>query len=259
MGSYKRGLPLVIDPVLFYSSYFGGAGNEAARALGLDGSGNIYIAGYTTTSNLPVPRNAAQSAYGGQTANFMTGDAFVAKFSPSGTLLYLTYLGGSGDDVASAIAVDAAGNAYITGYTNSGNFPVSNGAAQGSNRGGGGNTIVTFGDAFVTKIGPNGDKILYSTYLGGSRDELGLGIAVNSAGEAYVTGTTLSANFPVTPGVVRSTFAGSGGQPVTDLERALLHRRRRLCRQAQFHGHADLVRHLFGRQAGRHSDIDRGR
>ena len=217
VGRYDRGLPLVIDPVLFYSSYFGGAGNEAARALGLDSSGNIYIAGYTTTINLPVPRNAAQSAYGGQTTNLMTGDAFVAKFSPSGTLLYLTYLGGSGDDVASAIAVDAAGNAYVTGYTNSGNFPVSNGAAQGNNRGGGGNTIVTFGDAFVTKIGPNGDKILYSTYLGGSRDELGLGIAVNSAGEAYVTGTTLSANFPVTPGVVRTSFAGSGGQPVTDL------------------------------------------
>jgi uncharacterized protein (TIGR03437 family) len=217
MGRYDPGQPLVIDPVLSYSSYFGGAGNEAARALALDGSGNIYIAGYTTTSNLPVSHNAAQDSYGGQTVNFMTGDAFVAKFSPAGALLYLTYLGGSADDVASAIAVDAAGNAYVTGYTNSSNFPLSDSAPQRTYRGAGGNTVVTFGDAFVTKIGPNGDKILYSTYLGGSRDDMGLGITLNAAGEAYVTGTTLSLNFPTTSGVVQPAFNGGGGQPVTDL------------------------------------------
>ncbi len=217
VGRYDPARPLVIDPVLSYSSFFGGAGNEAARALALDGAGNVYIAGYTTTSNLPVSRTAVQFAYGGQTANFMTGDAFVAKFSPSGALLYLTYLGGSADDVASAIAVDAAGNAYVTGYTNSSKFPISSSAPQRTYRGAGGNMIVTFGDAFVTKIGPNGDQILYSTYLGGTQDDMGLGIALDSAGEAYITGTTLSRNFPTTAGVVQPAFAGSGGQPVTDL------------------------------------------
>src|ERR1043166_3738771 len=116
LGAWDRTRPLTIDPVLAYSTYLGGTNNEAARAIGLDGAGNVYLAGYTTSGNLPVSRTAAQSAYGGGTTNFMTGDAFVAKFNPSGVLVYLTYLGGSGDDVASAIAVDAAGNAYVTGY-----------------------------------------------------------------------------------------------------------------------------------------------
>ena len=218
LGAWDRTRPLTIDPVLAYSTYLGGTNNEAARAIGLDGAGNVYLAGYTTSNNLPVSRTAAQSAYGGGTTNFMTGDAFVAKFNPSGVLVYLTYLGGSGDDVASAIAVDAAGNAYVTGYTNSRNFPVSANAVQPGYAGAGGNDLVKFGDAFVTKLGPNGDQILYSTYFGGQLDELAMGIAIDATGAAYITGTTLSFNLPTTPGVLQPRFRGSGGQPVTKFE-----------------------------------------
>jgi uncharacterized protein (TIGR03437 family) len=182
----------------------------------VDAAGNVYIAGYTTTASLPVSRTAAQPAYGGQTANFMTGDAFVAKFNPSGVLVYLTYLGGSGDDVASAIAVDAAGNAYVTGYTNSRDFPVTANAAQAVYAGAGGNDLVKLGDAFVTKLSPNGDKMLYSTFFGGQLDELGLGIAIDATGAAYITGVTQSFNLPGTAGAFQSRFRGSGGQPVTD-------------------------------------------
>src|SRR5204863_1373074 len=114
--------------------------------------------------------------------------------NPSGVLVYLTYLGGSGDDVASAIAVDAAGNAYVTGYTNSRNFPVSVNAVQATYAGAGGNDLVKFGDAFVTKLSPNGDQMLYSTYFGGQLDELALGIAIDATGAAYITGVTQSFN-----------------------------------------------------------------
>jgi uncharacterized protein (TIGR03437 family) len=216
LGAWDRTRPLTIDPVLAYSTYLGGTNNEAARAIGLDGAGNVYLAGYTTSGNLPVSRTAAQSAYGGGTTNFMTGDAFVAKFNPSGVLVYLTYLGGSGDDVASAIAVDAAGNAYVTGYTNSRNFPVSANAAQPGYAGAGGNDLGKFGDAFVAKLSPNGDQILYATYFGGQMDEVGLGIAIDASGAAYITGTTVSFNLPTTQGVYQPRFRGSGGQPVTD-------------------------------------------
>jgi uncharacterized protein (TIGR03437 family) len=216
LGAWDRSQPLVIDPVLAYATYLGGTNNEAARAIGLDGAGNVYIAGYTTSNNLPVSRTAAQSSYGGHTTNFMTGDAFVAKFNPSGVMVYLTYLGGSGDDVASAIAVDAAGNTYVTGYTNSRNFPVSVNALQATYAGAGGNDLVKFGDAFVTKLSPNGDQMLYSTYFGGQLDELALGIAIDATGAVYITGVTQSFNLPTTPNAYQARIRGSGGQPVTD-------------------------------------------
>jgi len=215
LGSWDHSQSMTIDPVLAYATYLGAANNEAARAIGLDSAGNVYIAGYTTSNNLPVSRTAVQPAYGGQTANFMTGDAFVAKYNPAGVLQYLTYLGGSGDDVASAIAVDGAGNAYVTGYTNSRDFPVSANPAQPIYAGAGGNTLVRFGDAFVTKLGPNGDRMIYSTFYGGSADEMALGIAIDSTGAAFITGVTQSFNLPTTQGVLQPRFRGAGGQPDT--------------------------------------------
>ena len=139
------------------------------------------------------------------------GDAFVAKFTPTGSLAYVTYLGGSGDDLAGSIAVDPAGNAYVTGYTNSSNFPTTPGVFQPSFAGLGGNSCNRLGDAFVVKLNPSGTQLIYSTYLGGSLDDAGAAIAIDAAGNAYVAGTTLSTNFPVTPGVIQAKFAGGGG------------------------------------------------
>jgi uncharacterized protein (TIGR03437 family) len=213
LGDYDRSLPLVIDPVLSYASYLGGAGNEIARAIGTDASGNVYVAGTTSSPALPVSSSAAQTTYGGGTFDDLTGDVFVAKFSPAGALLYLTYLGGSEDDVAWGIAVDSTGNSYITGYTTSTNFPVTPGVIQGTFKGTGGNSCERFGDAFVAKINPSGTQILYATYLGGRLDDAGTAIAIDSSGNAYIAGSALSSDFPTTTGVVQPTFGGSGGEP----------------------------------------------
>src|SRR5204862_5567057 len=129
-------------------------------------------------------------------------DVFVTKLDTVGSmLLYSTYLGGSGDDFGRSVAVDAFGNAYVTGQTISTNFPTTAGAFQTAFGGG--------GDAFVTKLNPTGSApLVYSTYLGGSGLDVGFGIAVNTAGDAYVTGLTNSSNFPTTAGAFDTTFSG---------------------------------------------------
>ncbi|PWU07287.1 MAG: hypothetical protein C5B51_10290 [Terriglobia bacterium] len=215
LSSYERDRELVIDPSLAYLSYLGGSGNEAARGIAVDGGGNIYVTGFTTSADLAVSRTAAQTAFGGLTTNLLTGDAFVAKFTPAGALSYLTYLGGSGDDAAFGIAVDAAGNAWITGTTNSTNFPVA-GAYQTKFAGSGpnGSARIRGGDAFVAKLSPAGDRLIYSTYLGGSLDDLGVAIAIDAGGNAYVTGSTRSTDFPGTSTGFQSQLKGVGGQDV---------------------------------------------
>ena len=215
VGTYREDLPLVIDPVVSYATYLGKSDAEVARGVAVDPSGNAYVAGYTKSADLPVTNPAVQPGYGGRTSSVLTGDAFVAKFSPTGSLLYLTYLGGSGDDVATGIAVDAAGNAYVTGFTNSGNFPTTAGAFQTKYGGQGGNERLRLGDAFVSKISPNGGQLIYSTYVGGSRDELGMAIAIDNSGNAYVTGSTLSTDFPGTVNGAQKAFAGTGGQAIS--------------------------------------------
>jgi uncharacterized protein (TIGR03437 family) len=210
---YDATRPLIIDPVLNYSTYYGGSGNEAPRAIGTDAAGNVYIAGETSTQALKVTSGALQPAYGGETTDPYTGDAFIAKFTPAGVLVYVTYLGGSADDLATGMAVDGSGNAYITGYTNSPNFPVTTGALQAAFGGFGGNSCNRLGDAFVAKLNPSGTQLIYSTYLGGSMDDAGAAIAIDAAGNAYVAGTTLSTNFPVTAGVIQPKFRGRGGEP----------------------------------------------
>ena len=134
----------------------------------------------------------------------------MTKLNPAGSgLVYSTYLGGSGDDYGDGIAVDAAGDAYVTGLTASTNFPTTAGAFQ---------TIFgRFHDAFVTKLNPAGSGLLYSTYLGGSGYDEGYGIAVDAAGTAYVTGHTYSTNFPTTAGAFQTTHAGGNDAFVTKL------------------------------------------
>jgi hypothetical protein len=184
IGSYDRGRPLIIDPVLAYSTYLGGSADEAALDIAVDSTGNAYVTGFTTSIDFPTA-NAFQSAYGGGTT-----DVFVTKINAAGSaLVYSTYLGGSSDfDVGQSIAVDSVGSAYVTGATGSPDFPTVN-PIQATNHG--------IRDAFVTKISPDGSALVYSTYLGGSGDDYGWGIAVDSAGNAHVTGDTPSRDFPI--------------------------------------------------------------
>src|SRR5262245_53557215 len=170
VDSYDRSRPLVIDPVLSYSTYLGGAGGEydyGPAGIAVDAAGSAYVIGWTNSTDFPTTANAFQPAhYGG------AHDAFVTKLDPTGsTLVYSTYLGGTGLDQGTGIAVDADGNAYVTGRSSSTNFPTTAGAYQTTSGGG--------YDAFVTKLDATGSALLYSTYLGGSKSEEGHGIAVD--------------------------------------------------------------------------------
>jgi uncharacterized protein (TIGR03437 family) len=217
LGPYDHSRSLIIDPTLTYASYFGGSRDEAARGIAVDASGNIYITGSTLSNNLPVTNGAFQTGYHGGTGNSglaLGGDAFVAKFTPAGALAYVTYIGGAVDDGGTAIAVDSSGNAYITGYTDSADFPTVAGSFQTAYQGAGGNNNGSgpIGDAFVSKLNAAGSALVYSTYLGGSLDDRGTAIAVDSAGNAYIGGSTLSTNFPV-KNAYQATYKGGGGSP----------------------------------------------
>jgi Immunoglobulin I-set domain/Beta-propeller repeat len=199
IGQYDRALPLVVDPILSYSTYFGGNAGDTAWAVAVStNDGSIYVAGQTLSKQFYT--NATSGAFqtnfaGGKQA----GDAFVAKFDNAGQkLLYLTYLGGDSDDAAYGLAVDGAGDAYIAGATDSTNFPTTNaiypkiGGVLDKNVG-------AFPiDAFVAELNSSGSDLVYSTYLGGSAYDAAFGVAVDSAGNAYVTGYTSSTNFPTT-------------------------------------------------------------
>ena len=182
MAGYDIHRPLYIDP-LIYSTYLGGNGEDRGTGIAVDSAGNAYVTGATSSSNFPTV-NPLQPASEG-----VGYDAFVVKINPAGSaLVYSTYFGGSGLDVAQGVAVDSAGNAYVTGITQSTDFPTMNPLQPAY---GGGDQ-----DAFVAKINPTGSALVYSTYLGGNGNDLGYGIAVDSAGNAYVTGATSSTNFP---------------------------------------------------------------
>ncbi len=206
IGAYDRTLPLIIDPTLVYSTYLGGSGGDGGVGIAVDAQGNAYITGVTDSTNFPT-KNPLQATNGGGGGN---RDAFVTKLNAAGdALVYSTYLGGSGDDVGSSIAVDAQGNAYITGYTSSTNFPTKNPFQA---------TIGGAHDAFVTKLNATGDALVYSTYLGGRDGDFGYGIAVDTQGNADITGYTTSTNFP-TKNPFQATFGG-GDAFVTKLNAA---------------------------------------
>jgi hypothetical protein len=197
VGAYDASRPLVIDPVLSYSTYLGGTGLDNGSGIAVNSSGNAYVTGYTTSTDFPTTAGAFQTT---SPADY---NAFVARLNATGTgLVYSTYLGGSGLDQSFAIAVNSSGEAYVTGETESTDFPTTPGAFQTTSRGGVG------GDAFVSKLNATGTALVYSTYLGGSGSEVGYGIAVDSSGDAYVTGYTDSSDFPITPGAFQTTSAG---------------------------------------------------
>ena len=204
IGKYDHQLPLVIDPVLSFSTYFGGNSSDNAWSIALDTNGFIYIAGQTLSKQMSATNPAPFSTTGAFQTNFAggstTGDAFVAKFDNQGSnLVYLTYLGGSVDDVALCIFVDNAGNAFVGGYTDSANFPVTPGAISTNISGVPDKYVHLYPvDGFVTELNPGGSNLVYSTYLGGGQADGVYGIAVDSADNAYVTGFTSSTNFPTT-------------------------------------------------------------
>lgn len=239
LGSYDRCKPLVIDPVLSYLTYLAGTGsdeigqftgpgilhNGSSQGIAIDAAGSAYVTGRTSSADFP-----AKSAYQGVSNKGGAPSAFVTKFSPDGSsLVYSTYLGGSGWDYAYAIAVDSSGSAYVTGTTNSTDFPITSGAyqtvcsPQPNNK----SPLVsaapatcnsTQSSAFVTKLNPAGTGLAYSTFLGGFGWSYGTGIAVDSAGRAYVAGNEVApcntsylfqACFPTTSGATIGTSAAS--------------------------------------------------
>jgi large repetitive protein len=177
---------------LLYSTFIGGGGNDAAKAIAIDSSGNVYVTGYTYSTNFPTSNPYKPSNSGSE-------DAFVLKLDVSGgSLVYSTYIGGSNDDVANGIALDASGYAFVTGNTGSTNFPTLN-PYQGSNKG--------VEDAFVLKLNIAGNALVYSTYIGGSAEDYSNGIDVDFSGNAYVAGGTYSTNFP-TSSPYQSSYHG---------------------------------------------------
>ncbi len=187
---------------LIYFTYLGGSADDSAVDLVVDGAGHAYVTGFTASTNFPVrnalyPKIAGTNMVSNGHSFGYNADAFVTELETNGAaLVYSTYLGGSGLDNGRGIAVDAAGNAYITGRTCSTNFPTTTNAYQlhlaCSNS-------VFFGNAFVTEISAGGSNLIYSSYLGGTNYDSGGGITVDPVGYVYVAGATASTNFPTFP------------------------------------------------------------
>jgi len=214
LGRYDRSRELVIDPTLVYSTYYGGTYYDSARGMAIDSQGNAYIVGATSSADLPTTKGSLRQTAPAGLPNSNLATGYLAKFDPTGTqLIYATYIGGSsmspiGFNYANAVAVDAGFNVYITGSTNSTDFPLMNPVQSIC---GPYNSVDYFTgcsvtpesacantlngaqeDMFVMKLDLTGSTLAYSTYLGGSDDDAGTGIAVDSAGNAYVVGNTLS-------------------------------------------------------------------
>ncbi len=196
-AQYNHSYPLVVDPSIQFSGYFGGTGQDNITAVAVNSSFNMIVAGWTVSMDLPASNGVQNADRGGV-------DAFVANFSPAGgRLQWCTYLGGSGDDRAFGLAVDASNNTYVTGWSSSVNFPVVGGVQS---------HLSGARDAFVAKLNPAGNGLIYSTYLGGAGVDYANAIAVDSLGEAVIVGDTTSTNLPVTAGAFQQTLAG--GQDV---------------------------------------------
>jgi len=225
LGKYDRTRELVIDPTLTYSTYLGGTTEDAALGVTADASGNAYVTGYTLSTNFPTTSSAFQ-----KTSSFITNASqsaiFVTKLNASGSaLVYSTYLSGTEShctaganadspvldgDFGTGIAVDASGDAYVTGGTCANDFPVTKGAFQATYP-----SEHHADNAFITKLNPTGSALIYSTYLGGEGSgpsgDWGTGIAVDASGEAYVTGSTWSDNFPTTTGAYQASDPSGDG------------------------------------------------
>ena len=197
--------------LVLYLTYLGGSDTDNAGAITVDSSGNAYVVGTTLSRDFPVTPGAAQTRFGGAD---VFGDAFVVKLDPTGSqLLYSTYLGGSRDDLAGAVVIDATGAVYLAGSTRSRDFPVTAGVFQPAYGGDPGNISGSGGDGFVAKLNASGSQFEFVTYLGGSAEDRVSSITLDASGDLIVAGTTSSPDFRVTSGVVQSAYAGNGGDP----------------------------------------------
>jgi hypothetical protein len=193
LTGYDPTKPLVIDPVLLYSTYLGGLADDQAVGVAVDSEGSAYVTGWTQSTNFPL---ASQGTTPSGT------NAFIAKLDVSGSsLLYADFIGGSSEDYAQAMTLDSNNNAYVTGYTCSGDFPLVN-AFQSSMNG--------CYDGFISKVSADGSSLLYSTYLGGNSQTVPYAIALNSSNEMYVAGYTYSTDFPLL-NAFQTTVAPNGG------------------------------------------------
>ena len=189
LGNYDRTRELVIDPSVSYaySTYLGGSGDDNGIAIAFDSNGNAYVTGETASSNFPGANGGLRGLK----------NAFVAKLAADGSkLIYFTYVGGTQADSGNGIAVDASGDAVVAGGTQSPDLPASPGAFQSLPKPG------NAGSAFLFKLSPDGTKLLYCTYLGGSVDDVAYGVALDSAGNAYLGGVTSSLDFPIPTNLV---------------------------------------------------------
>lgn len=195
LGPYDENLPLVIDPLIPYSTYLGGSVFTITFGIDTDSQGCAYVAGTTLSMDFPVTPGAFQTTYPGNSS------AYISKFSPDGSsLIYSTFLGGSGGSGGNGIAVDALGYAYVTGFGRSADFPLTPGAFQ--------TTFQGTSNAFATKLAQDGASLVYSTFLGGDNSDDGADIVTDDQGYAYIIGNTDSTDFPVTPGAFQQTLQG---------------------------------------------------
>lgn len=189
IGAYDRAKELVIDPTISYSTYFGGAnGEESYPSIAVNGNGNIYLAGSTTSNDLPIPTGA--TPYQGSLVGAQ--NVFVIELNPTlgpSGLLAITYLGGSGTDTSAGLAVDTAGNAYVAGTTTSLNFPTRNGYTSPD-------ALTGAAHVFVSVLNPTFTALNYSTYLAGNGTDIASGLAIDNNQDAFVTGTTTSNDTP---------------------------------------------------------------
>ncbi len=197
IGEYDSSLPLIIDP-LIYSTYLGGSGSETSFAMALDDDGNAYITGQVYSEDFPTSDGAHDNSHNGDK------DIFVSKLNSDGTqLIYSTFIGGEGPDEGLGIAVDDDGYAYITGRSESVDFPTTTGAYDETHNGD--------SDVIVLKLDPDGSDLVYSSYVGGDMYDVGYaGVAIDDDGNAYVAGHTNSPNFPTTPGAYDRSYYAAG-------------------------------------------------
>lgn len=193
---------------IIYATYLGSPGNDEIDSAAVDGSGHLYVSGFaadgfpTTPGAFDPTFNGAADCCGG-----LFGDAFVAELSADGSrLLYSTYLGGSGADRTNTLALGRDGSVAITGFTGSSDFPTTNGAVQSTFGGGTATFEEVPVDAFAAKLNPSGSRLVYSTYLGGSGDDVGNGVVLDHGGNAYYTGFSESPDFPTTPGTLKPSY-----------------------------------------------------
>lgn len=193
---------------VLYSTYLGASKMDLGFSIEVDSGGSAYVGGWTTSANFPTTTGAYDRSFNGGFA-----DAFVTKLNPSGSaIVYSTLLGGKGDDRGRRLALSSSGEAFLTGFTDSPSFPTTAGSYDRKHNGG--------FDGFLTKLNASGSGLVYSTFLGGSGEDRGQGIAVAPGGAAYVTGSTASANFPVKPGAYDVTFNGGSDVFVTKVDAA---------------------------------------